>query len=83
MSVPITMGNFIFCPLMQTSILGNTCLECDFIQKDNEVHYCCYVQEGKNPDIVIKDLILVLLNLMEEGKTSLSSSELKFILNLD
>lgn len=83
MALLVTMGNFIFCPLMQSPILSNTCIECEYIRKDSDLHYCTYVQENQQPEFAVKDLIVTLLNLMEEGKTSVGPAELKSILNLD
>ncbi len=41
----VTMGNFIFCSLCETPVMGNDCQGCEFLIQEEEINYCTHSEE--------------------------------------
>lgn len=72
----LIMGAFTLCPNSGQTMLANECLECEYININNEVYTCLYDESGDDDTIRLVDLITLLLELVESGKTHISKKEL-------
>jgi hypothetical protein len=74
---PIIMSNFNLCPRIGYPVIGNECLECEYINSvDEETHFCLYDEEAAGSEIRIVDLIGFLAQLLENGKNRIGLDEL-------
>lgn len=72
----IIMGNFNLCPRIGSSVIGNECFDCEYINTVADDHYCIYDEEAAGSEIRIVDLIALLAQLLENGKTRIELDEL-------
>lgn len=76
MERPIIMSNFNLCPRIGYPVIGNECLECEYINSVDEAHFCLYDEEAAGSEIRIVDLIGFLAQLLENGKNRIGLDEL-------
>jgi hypothetical protein len=78
----LIMGAFTMCPRTGQTMLANDCLECENIVEENGNYTCIYDEEADSESVRVLDLVLVLLELVENGKTHINRTELAGILGL-
>ena len=76
MERPIIMSNFNLCPRIGYPVIGNECLECEYINSLDETYFCLYDEEAAGSEIRIVDLIGFLAQLLESGKNRIGLDEL-------
>lgn len=64
----IIMSSFNLCPRMGCTVIGNECLECEFINSVDDDYFCLYDEETMGQEIRIVDLIGFLAQLLENGQ---------------
>ncbi|MEQ8175203.1 MAG: hypothetical protein ABRQ26_09060 [Syntrophomonadaceae bacterium] len=72
----ILMSSFNLCPRMGYPVIGNECLECEYINSVDDDHFCLYDEETMGHEIRIVDLIGFLAQLLENGKNRIGLDEL-------
>lgn len=84
MERPIILGNFNLCPRIGCPIIGNDCLECEYVNITDDVYCCLYDELAAGSEIKIVDLIGFLAQLLESGKSRIGIDELsQLFLNAD
>lgn len=76
MDRPIIINNFNLCPLTQAPTLGTECLECEYLQAVAEEFFCICEDYGNSEELSVKELIVLLLDLLSEGRTTIGRDEL-------
>lgn len=76
----IDLRYFNFCPMMQTSVLGLVCHDCQYLAGNENNHRCDYQPQPGEEGYAVKDVIARLLDCLEEGRLSLSKDELLSLL---
>lgn len=71
----LVMGNFMLCPRLDRAVITNNCIRCEAVVKQDEEYYCCY-DEVIGSELRIVELVTVLLEMLEEGKTRISLPEI-------
>lgn len=78
----LIMGTFALCPRTNTPILTNICLECENINEKDGQYTCRYDEKTDSDTLRIVDLITLLLEVVEGGKTHITKHELRGLLNI-
>lgn len=73
----IVMGNFILCPMHDAPVISNSCRDCEHISAVGEELHCTYDESLYSEELRIVELITLLLELLETGKTRISLPELE------
>ncbi|HWP96675.1 MAG TPA: hypothetical protein VN426_07470 [Syntrophomonadaceae bacterium] len=76
----ILMGSFTLCPLTSTTMISNECLDCEHMVQQQEEYLCTYEDANSGSDVPIKELIIMLLELMGNGQTRIHIEELMNLL---
>lgn len=76
MDRPIVINNFNFCPLIQSPILGMECMECEHIHNIEEEFFCLCEDDEDRDELSMKEIINVLLDLLEAGNTKINRDEI-------
>jgi hypothetical protein len=76
----IDLRYFNFCPMMQTSVLGLVCHDCQYLAGNENNHRCDYQSQPGEEGYAVRDVIARLLDCLEEGRLSLSKDELLLLL---
>lgn len=71
----IILGSFILCPRLNQTVISNSCIDCEAAVKEDDQYYCNF-DEIIGSEIRIVDLITILLQALEEGKTRISLPEI-------
>jgi len=72
----IIMSSFNLCPRMGFTVIGNECLECEYINSVDDDYFCLYDEETMGQEIRIVDLIGFLAQMLETGKNRIGLDEL-------
>ncbi len=73
---PIIINSFNLCPITEATTLGTECLECEWIQAVGD-DFFCICEDNKNQDeLSIKEVIVELLNLLNDGIHTVGRDEL-------
>lgn len=72
----ILMSSFNLCPRMGYTVIGNECLECEYISSVDDNYFCLYDEETMGQEVRIVDLISFLAQLLENGKNRIGLDEL-------
>lgn len=76
MDTPIIINNFNLCPLTQVPTLGTECLECEYMQVVAEEYFCICEDDENRDELSVKEIIMVLVNLLSDGRTTIGRDEL-------
>jgi len=76
MDRPIIINNFNLCPLTQAPTLGTECLECQYIEVVGDDYSCLCEDDANRDELSLKEIIVVLLDLLSEGRTTIGRDEL-------
>ena len=79
----LVMGAFTLCPRTEQTVLANYCLDCDYINEKDGQYTCVYDESSDADNIRIVDVINMLLELVEGGKTRIKKSGLAALINPD
>lgn len=77
----IDLRYFNYCPMMQTSVLGMVCRDCQHLAGTEDNHHCEYQPQPGEDVYAVKDIITRLLDCLEEGRLFISPDELLSLLD--
>lgn len=76
MDRPIIINNFNLCPLSQAPTLGTECMECEWIQVVGDDFFCICEDDADQDELSVKEIIMVLLDLLSDGRTTIGREEI-------